>query len=113
MTAMRRHDTRDKRIERLEAECERLRRELAKKEECMAFLPPESFLSYYALLVEAVYLTKQPEPEVKTHQLRRQGSQIPVRNYKLFRLIMASSITVRHSFCSKLLKLFALDIGSE
>ena len=85
MTAMRRHDTRDKRIERLEAECERLRRELAKKEECMAFLPPESFLSYYALLVEAVYLTKQPEPEVKTHQLRRQGSQIPVRNYKAYR----------------------------
>lgn len=54
----------------------------------IVFLPPESFLRYYSLLVEAVYLTKQPEPEVKT-QLRRGGVRIPVRNYRALDRLLA------------------------
>ena len=48
------------------------------------FLPPESFLVYYSLLVEAVYLTRQPEPEVK-QWIKRSGFRIPVRNYRAYR----------------------------
>ena len=48
------------------------------------FLPPRSFLKQYSLLVEAVYLTKQPEPEVK-HWMKRGGSKVPVRNYRAYR----------------------------
>ena len=50
----------------------------------IVFLPPESFLRYYSLLVEAVYTTKQPEPEVRTHELRKGGARIPVRNYRAY-----------------------------
>ena len=48
------------------------------------FLPPKDFLAYYSLLVEAVYLTKQVEPEVK-HWIRRGGVKLPVRNYLAYR----------------------------
>lgn len=48
------------------------------------FLPPESFLRYYSLLVEAVYMTKQPEPEVRTGEIRKGGMRIPVRNFRAF-----------------------------
>lgn len=74
-----------KRIERLERENERLRDENKRLRDAQRFLPPESFCLYYGLLVEAIYLTKQPEPEVKTHELRRWGSRVPIRNWTAYR----------------------------
>ena len=51
----------------------------------MYFLPPESFLEYYSLLVEACYLTRRPEPEVKTGELRRGGFRIPIRDWQAYK----------------------------
>ena len=50
------------------------------------FLPPRAFLKQYSLLVEAVYLTKQPEPEVK-HWMKRGGAKLPVRNYQAYKAL--------------------------
>lgn len=88
--ALRRRNTeeRDRLLERLhqlERENEQLRQANEKKEDALRFLPPESFQVQYSLLVEAVYLTRQPEPEVKPARvMRRQGQEIPVRNYKAY-----------------------------
>lgn len=80
--AMKRREPWDKRLERLEAENVWLRRENNRLKEIMVFLPPERFLIYYGLLVEAVFMTSQPEPEVRTRYLRRGGRNIPIRNWK-------------------------------
>jgi len=75
-------------MERLRAENERLRRENERLKEALRFLPPEKFLTAYGLLVEAVYLTRMPGPEVKAlHRLRRRGTEIPVRNYRAYRFL--------------------------
>ena len=84
--ALRRHDTRDKRIERLEAECERLRRELAKKEETLRFLPPESFLACYSLLYDIAYLSRGPQPEVKVSYQKPGEAKIPIRDFRAHRM---------------------------
>ena len=55
-----------------------------KEDDEIYFLPPRSFLKQYSLLVEAVYLTRQPEPEVK-HWMKRGGVRLPVRNYAAYR----------------------------
>ncbi|MDY6796975.1 MAG: hypothetical protein SWK76_17085 [Actinomycetota bacterium] len=72
-------------IARLERENASLREQLERLKDAQRFLPPESFCSYYGLLLEAVYLTKQPEPEVKTHEMRRRGARWPVRNYGAYK----------------------------
>ena len=75
-------------MERLRAENERLRRENERLREALRFLPPEKFLAVYGLLVEAVYLTRLPGPEVNVpHKLRRRGREIPVRNYRAYRFL--------------------------
>lgn len=56
----------------------------------MRFLPPESFLEKYNLLIYLIYLADIPDPEVRTegkHWLRRGGAKIPVRNYEAYRLM--------------------------
>jgi len=73
--------------ERLRAEIERLRRENERLQDALRYLPPESFLVYYSLLVEAVYTTRLPAPEAKTHCLRRWGMVIPVRDYRAYRML--------------------------
>ncbi len=75
------------RYHRLERENEMLRRENEKLHDALRFLPPQSFLAYYSLLVEAVFLTRQPEPETKAHKLRRHGAEIPVRNYQAYDML--------------------------
>lgn len=76
---------REAEVARLLRENERLRRENEELREALRFLPPRSFLATYSLLVEAVYLTRFPSPEARTHTLRRRGAQIPVRNYRAYR----------------------------
>lgn len=72
-------------IERLRRENERLRRENERLREAMRFLPPESFLSMYGLLVESAYLTRHPRPEARTHYVMRRGSKWPVKNYRAYK----------------------------
>ncbi len=86
MTAMRRHDTRDKRIERLEAECERLRRENERLHETLRFLPPESFLACYSLLYDIAYLSRGPQPEIKASYQKPGEAKIPVRDFRAHRM---------------------------
>lgn len=84
--ALRRHDSRDKRIERLEAECEKLRGELEKKQEATRFLPPESFLSTYSLLHEIAYLSRGPQPEVKGSYQKPGEVRLPIRDFRAHRM---------------------------
>jgi len=52
------------------------------------FLPPKTFLKQYSLLVEAVYMTSQPKPEVpddKKHSMMKAGFKLPVRNYRAYK----------------------------
>lgn len=56
------------------------------EDEEVYFLPPRSFLKRYSLLVEATYLTRQPEPEVK-HWMKRGGVKLPVRNYQAYKAL--------------------------
>jgi len=84
--ALRRHDTRDKRIERLEAECVRLRRENERLGECMRLLPPESFLATYSLLYDVAYLSQGPKPEVKTSYQKPGEMKLPIRDFRAHRM---------------------------
>jgi hypothetical protein len=75
-------------MEHLRKENERLRKENERLKEALRFMPPESFLTAYSLLVEAVYLTRMPSPEVQVmHKIRRKGMEIPVRNYRAYRYL--------------------------
>lgn len=84
--ATRRHDTRDKRIGVLQAENERLRRELEKKEATLRLLPPESFLSTYSLLHEIAYLSRGPQPEVKVSYQKPGEVRLPIRDFRAHRM---------------------------
>lgn len=84
--ATRRHDTRDKRIGVLEAENERLRRELEKKEATLRLLPPESFLAAYSLLHEIAYLSRGPQPEIKISYQKPGEVKLPIRDFRAHRM---------------------------
>lgn len=84
--ALRRHDTRDKRIERLEGECTRLKRENERLREHMQLLPPESFLAMYLLLYEDAYLTSQFHPEVRADYQKPGEGKVPIRNFRSHRM---------------------------
>jgi len=73
-------------VECLRRETDRLMRENERLQDALRFLPPQSFLTYYSLLVEAVYTTRFPAPEVK-HFMRRWGLRIPVRDYRAYRML--------------------------
>ncbi len=72
----------EKQIERLEADNKRLQRENDRLKELMRFLPAESFLEEYGLLVEACYLLKRPDPTVKTWEVRKLGPKLPIKNFR-------------------------------
>lgn len=84
--ALRRHDTRDKHIEALQAENDRLRRDIEKLRECIRFLPPESFLAVYSLLFDVAYLSDGPRPEVRVGYQKVGGTQIPIKDFRAHKM---------------------------
>jgi hypothetical protein len=84
--ALKRRESFEKRIGRLEAENARLRGELEKKEETLRLLPPESFLSTYSLLHEIAYLSRGLKPEVRVDYQKPGEGKIPIRDFRAHRM---------------------------
>ena len=74
-----------RKIARLERENASLKVQVERLREAQRFLPSEKFCTQYGLLCETCFLSKPPEPEVKTFEVHRRGSKWHVTNVPAYK----------------------------